>query len=151
MTELLNKPQAPAETENLVDVIARQGVDFKESSGHYLGCIEAITEANDIVISVNNKHYEALAICGLSDADVGAQCLVLLQPSLPHPIILGVIQPANQQPNHLVLTAEESITLNCGDSLIELSEQGHINIQGNSINSQAYGPNRLKGASIKIN
>ena len=34
---------------------------------------------------------------------------------------------------------------------IDIGEDGTINIQGMHINNQAYGPNRIKGGSVKIN
>ncbi|MBS9782953.1 MAG: hypothetical protein KGV46_00155 [Pasteurella sp.] len=148
------------ETENLVDVIVRKGVENFESSndtgmknieGHILAVVDDITDDNKIMITFNEVSAEALAICSVTNDDIGMQCLVLVQSSLPQPIIMGLIQPANSYPEHLELYAEETITLSCGDSIIEMNKQGHINIQGRSVNSQAYGPNRIKGASVKIN
>ncbi len=142
-------------SETLVQAIAKKGVGELTPSvpQHHLAILEDINNDNEILIRIqsSDKIQPALAVCALTDADVGALCLVLEQDTLPAPMILGVVQPANSYPEHVDLYAQKGISLNCGNSTIAINAKGHINVQGKSINSQAYGPNRIKGASVKIN
>jgi len=106
-----------------------------------------------------NYHCTANATIELSTSNIDQACLILFnQGDITQPIITGLIQTPSPFNNELVdedkplvIHSETGILLKCGSSRIELSNDGTINIQGMHINSQAYGPNRIKGGSVKIN
>lgn len=52
---------------------------------------------------------------------------------------------------HLVLTAEEDVTIRCGASSITLTAAGKIIIRGKYIVSRSSGVQRIKGGSVQIN
>lgn len=51
----------------------------------------------------------------------------------------------------VIIQSDDSIILETGKAKIQLYADGRINLQGLQINSQAYGPNKIKGSSVKIN
>lgn len=113
-----------------------------------------------VEFTINDKIYSFTAntTIELNLEHVGQQCLIVFnQGNIEHPIITGIIQPAlsidelMDDDKPVVIHSKTGILLKCGSSRIELTEDGTINIQGMHINSQAYGPHRIKGGSVKIN
>lgn len=108
--------------------------------------------------SIDHQHYqyEAATTVELNYKHQDQTCVLSFnQGYLDQPIIVGIIQSEVSRQakisEPLVLKSEHSVSLQCGASRIELDENGTINIQGMHINSQAYGPYRIKGGSVKIN
>lgn len=127
-----------------------------------VGAIGAFDETGYPVVTftLDNRHYRhpAKATLALGAEHVGAACVMTFhQGRLDQPIITGLLQPpqAVASPVHgerpVVIRHDTGITLQCGAARIELTADGTINIQGLHINNQAYGPNRIKGGSVKIN
>jgi len=123
-----------------------------------IGKISTINEAGYPIVSffINNKQYSATAstVVAIEIDKIGQECLISFnQGNIDAPVITGVIQqPATiDEDKPIVIHSESGIILKCGASRIELTEDGTINIQGMHINSQAYGPHRIKGGSVKIN
>ncbi len=127
-----------------------------------IGCITKFDQQGYAIIHfvIENKDYnlKAETTVALNSNAVGQKCVINFNQGNPDdPIITGLIQAPlsietsleNETP--LVIQSETGIVLTCGSSRIELSKEGTINIQGMHINSQAYGPNRIKGGSVKIN
>jgi hypothetical protein len=113
-----------------------------------------------VTFLLDNKLYEhkAETTVKLKVEQVGQKCVLNFnQGDLNKPIIIGIIQSPLSfdetlgESKPLILHSEAGIVLKCGSSRIELNNEGTINIQGMHINSQAYGPNRIKGGSVKIN
>lgn len=52
---------------------------------------------------------------------------------------------------HLVISAAEQITLQCGESSITLTAAGKIILRGKYIVSRSSGVQRIKGGSVQIN
>ena len=52
---------------------------------------------------------------------------------------------------HLVLTAQHRITLQCGRASVTLDSKGNIELRGTYILSRSSGPNRIKGGSVSLN
>lgn len=109
-------------------------------------------------IDGHQYQYQACSTINLGNISHQQDCVLSFnQGYLDQPIIMGVIQTESydkteeQELAPLVLKSEQGISLQCGASRIELDENGTINIQGMHINSQAYGPHRIKGGSVKIN
>ena len=116
---------------------------------HWAGCPSTQAIRALMQIRIGKEHINKTCTLAFVDGD------------LTQPIVMGILYTPNEnndtqspledtsQP--LVLKSDEFISLEAGQSKIQLHANGLINIQGMSINSQAYGPNKLKGASVKIN
>ncbi len=121
----------------------------------------------------------ALTQVNISQEDVGKSCTIAyIGGDLTRPVVMGLLQTPvapsreiqlpqkqDQFPDDVdieevldidsqeavVIRSDQSIVLQTGKSRIELYPNGYINLQGVHINSQAYGPNRIKGGSVKLN
>lgn len=96
----------------------------------------------------------------LEAADVGREVVVLIDADCPDsPIVLGVIRPPVEENavqvradnKNVTLTAEESITLECGEARITLHRNGKVVIRGAHVVSHASGVNRIRGGSVQLN
>ena len=127
-----------------------------------LGQIASIDETGyaSVHFSLAGKDYrfKSHTTIPLNPEHIGQQCVIVFNHgNIDEPIITGVIQPpraiqtVSDADQPVVIQSETGIVLKCGASRIELSQDGTINIQGMHINNQAYGPNRIKGGSVKIN
>ena len=81
------------------------------------------------------------------------------------PIIIGPLLSNNQiaehektseselviDGKHLLLTAENELTLTCGEASITLKKNGKILLTGTNLLSRAKFANRIKGGSVQIN
>jgi len=59
--------------------------------------------------------------------------------------------PASQTVDHWQVNANESISLKCGESAIEMRKDGKVLISGKDIVSHAKRTQRIKGGSVAIN
>lgn len=162
----------PEENQPLLEKILKQKIEpaparkakrkVKSYPYSLIGLISTFDHAGYAVVnfSIEDKQYNVKAntTVELSLEQVGQQCLIVFnQGNIEHPIITGLIQQPTSiddlmgEDKPIVIHSETGIILKCGSSRIELTEDGTINIQGMHINSQAYGPNRIKGGSVKIN
>ena len=126
-------------------------------SGVVIGFIAGIASDGTPVVTwegvENQQNYPALTQVAISAQQIGQRCtLVFEQGMLNKPVILGLLHN-NETTNmgYQIIQAEDALILQCGASRIELHENGRINIQGLHIDNQAYGPYRIKGASVKVN
>jgi len=118
----------------------------------------------------NDQPIKALSQVRISSKDINKTCsLAFIDGDLSQPLVMGLLYEPNQstytggpqledtapffndEDAPLVIRSNDAITLQAGDAKIQLFADGRINIQGLRINSQAYGPNKVKGASVKIN
>ena len=53
--------------------------------------------------------------------------------------------------DRIVFEAQREIVLRCGKSTIELKRDGKVKVRGTDVLSRSSGPNRVRGASIKLN
>ena len=127
-----------------------------------IGLLSSLDDAGYPVVafSIEDKqfNFKANTTVKLGLEHMGQPCLLVFnQGNLEEPIITGFIQQPTpidsvmRDDKPIVIHSETGIVLKCGSSRIELTEDGTINIQGMHINNQAYGPNRIKGGSVKIN
>jgi hypothetical protein len=66
--------------------------------------------------------------------------------------VLGRVGPYREPPTkHVVLSAEEELTIRCGDGAIILRRNGQILLRGLDIVSHARRSNRVRGGSIELN
>jgi len=142
----------------LDSVTERTAKKSKNTITHYaytlVGKIEEVLSNGSAKVSfeIEEEHYsyEALTVHALREHDETKECLLTFNKGeIAQPIITGIIQTQESEP--LVLSSEEGIILECGDTRIELDVQGTLDLKARHINSQAYGPYRIKGGSVKIN
>ena len=62
---------------------------------------------------------------------------------------IGTYKRPNRK--HVVLDAEEELTIRCGKGSITLRKSGKILVKGFEIVSHAKGANRIRGGSIQLN
>jgi hypothetical protein len=105
----------------------------------------------------------------LGQHDLGRQvllALVTIEDRLT-PMIAGLVQKPNPLPptasspaqgwdvrqddKRLILTAQEEITLCCGQASLTLTKAGKVLLQGAYVLSRSSGVNRIKGGSVQIN
>ncbi|MCF6189958.1 MAG: DUF6484 domain-containing protein [Cocleimonas sp.] len=138
-----------------------QSSDEKEVENYpnsLIGQVSTFDESGYPIVnfSINNKEYtkKASSTVSIGIEQIGSDCLICFNHgNIKEPIITGIIQQPEtiDEDKPMVIHSESGIILKCGSSRIELTEDGTINIQGMHINSQAYGPHRIKGGSVKIN
>lgn len=98
------------------------------------------------------QRIKALSQIKVSSKDIGKTCTIaFIGGDKEKPIIMGLLYTAESDDEPLIIESRDSIILKTGDSKIELHANGRVHLQGMHISSQAYGPNQLKGASVKIN
>ena len=51
----------------------------------------------------------------------------------------------------LMVTAQERVTIQCGEASITLTRDGTIELRGTHVVSRASGTQRIKGGSVQIN
>jgi hypothetical protein len=106
------------------------------------------------------------------DALIGAPVLLVFEGGDPaKPIILGfvsdVLRPEPARPElrldlgeerdvvvdgkRIVLEAEQEVLLRCGKGTILMRRDGKVMVRGTDVLSRSTGPNRVKGASVKLN
>jgi len=97
--------------------------------------------------------YRANSLAPISRSQLGQRCALAFEDGdLRRPLILGVLwDPAQSVQQEKVIQASESLTLECGQSSLELESNGTVRLKGVTVTTQAYGSNRVKGAAVKIN
>ena len=103
--------------------------------------------------ALSNNPYPALTQVPVDAGMVGQKCtLLFVGDDCTEPVILGLLHNNKAQVNgYRIVQAEDALILQCGAARIELHDNGRILLQGMQIDSQAYGPYRIKGASVKVN
>lgn len=66
-------------------------------------------------------------------------------------VVLGRIGSYQAQPTHRVIQADESLTLRCGESSIDLRADGKVMIKGDDVLVRARGTQRIRAGSVSIN
>ncbi len=102
-------------------------------------------------------HTSARSCVPLGVRDIGKQLVAVFNDESP--IVIGLIQPrtavmpveVTADGRDVVVNAEESITLKCGDASITLNRDGKIVIRGRHVVTHASGVNRIRGGSVQLN
>lgn len=149
------------ENNSSLDELLNQKTNKREEANTphvVVGKLSAINEDGYpvVIFTINDSTHTVITVSTVTIKieDVGRDCLVSFnEGDIDQPIITGLIQPpiTFDEDKPTVIHSDTGIILKCGASRIELTEDGTINIQGMHINSQAYGPHRIKGGSVKIN
>jgi hypothetical protein len=135
-----------------------------ESSTARTGILRGLTAAGVPMVvfadSGTGDPVEAQSCVPLGARDVGCDVVLLCTADRPErPIVLGVIRPtATTNPvqvtadgKSITLVAQESITLECGESRITLHRSGKVVIRGAHVVSHSTGVNRIRGGSVELN
>ncbi|QSN64236.1 DUF6484 domain-containing protein [Caballeronia sp. M1242] len=108
----------------------------------------------------------ARTIVDLHAAHVGREVVLAFEAAdTSRPIVMGVLRgkcgwPFDQRAGHLdvhgegerlIVGASEQLVLQCGKSSLVMSKDGHIELTGETIVSEAAGPNRVRGGSVHLN
>ena len=106
----------------------------------------------------SEQPIQALSQVKIEAQHIGQTCtLALLEGDPSQPIVMGLLYNPEAEDEHwgdeqpVVIRSADSISLQAGKAKIQLFADGRIHLQGVSINSQAYGPNKIKGTAVKIN
>jgi Domain of unknown function (DUF6484) len=119
---------------------------------------DGVTAASLVAVGVAN-HGAAVA---LSFAGGLAQPLILgllwdpasAPPAQPAAPAVAAAQPPLQvqaDEQTLEITAQQSLTLRCGQASITLTADGQVLLRGSYVSSHASGTQRIKGAAVRIN
>jgi hypothetical protein len=108
----------------------------------------------------------ARAILDLHRSHIGSDVVLAFENGDPHrPIVMGYFRNEKtwrmpEQAGHvevdvdgerLVITSREQIVLRCGKASILLRKDGHVEITGETVVSQAVGANHVRGGSVQLN
>jgi hypothetical protein len=136
-----------------------------QSSQLVRGEVLGVQSDGTVIVSAHDGHgdllCDRLAIGqGLPVVlDAGDIVLICLPPSVDERgVVIGRIasrglsdDPPSSIPEELLLEAEQSLTLKCGDGSITIRADGKILIKGKDLVSHAQRVNRIKGGSVAIN
>jgi hypothetical protein len=94
----------------------------------------------------------ARSTVALQSGDRGRDAVLLFEDGNPaSPLIVGLIQNAQLEPETLTLRAGRQIELKCGEASITLTRSGKVLIRGKHLLSRSSGVNMVKGATIRLN
>jgi len=126
---------------------------FQLPTAHF-GTLEAISENQELQVKYADKMLSAQSLIAVAPKDIGRRCALMFENGdVSKPLIIGFLwQPqSTQAETDKYIEAHESLTLKCGYSSLKMEADGTVRIKGLTITTQAYGANRIKGGSIKIN
>ena len=175
-TALLDNPRTPTE---LLQHIA-DNTPVKASTptnraakvdGIAIGVLVAISDDGRALLNVPDVGLAdvwANSVVALQAHHIGQKVAVGFEAGNPHrPIVMGVlvggaktpkIDPAQAKQTNVildgkrvVLTAVNEIELRCGEAALILSADGHIQLRGTYITSQASATQRILGGSVNVN
>jgi hypothetical protein len=109
---------------------------------------------------------EARSVVDLHGTHIGWRVLLGFENHDPKlPIVLGILQgqpgwPLRQPPaqvtveadgQRMVVVAHRELLLRCGKASISLRSDGHVEIRGETVVTQAAAANRIRGGSVELN
>jgi len=111
------------------------------------------------------RQLAAVTTVAVQWEDVGKEVVLLFEDGdAMRPLLVGIVQSpasARTEPQNsvavsldgqrLILTAEQEITIRCGEASITLTRAGKVLIKGAYLLSKSTGPNRIKGGSVQLN
>lgn len=154
----------PQSTQNVLRKLLKQELKrpIREKQGTDSSTVIGLLEGFDregwpiVTFIYEGKAYRQVArsTVELTLDNTGQNCLIQLCHGSDIPVVSGFIQPPLSEvrkEESKTICSDERIILQCGDAFLELDAEGTIRIHGNYVESVAYGTNRLKGSSVKIN
>ena len=143
--------------------------------GIALGTLIAFADNGDALVNIDYfgfKNLSAQTLVELNHSHLTLQVALGFQAGNPYrPIVLGLlhqaknekeaiaheIQPSQQelvitqQGKRITIEAEQELELRCGEAVILLTADGHIQLRGGYITSHADATQRIRGGSVQIN
>jgi Domain of unknown function (DUF6484) len=141
---------------------------FEVFSGHSArtGQLIGLTDGGQPLVAIgsgdNAVVNAARTTVPLRLTDVGRDVLLVFDADRPNsPVVVGCLRDAGSaSPTGLtiesdgetiVVSAEKTLKLVCGQASIRLSPAGKVEIRGTYILSRSIGPNKIKGGSVQLN
>jgi hypothetical protein len=169
-----NKEQSPSELDNLIQrPRARKIVTPEKVDGIVIGTLCGFTDTGEPLVQVEELGLSSVAAQALIEIDathIAQQVALGFQGGNPcRPIVLGFLhQPTTEnefaetsqahqeieiieQGRRIVIEAEQELELRCGEAVILLAADGHIQLRGGYITSHADATQRIRGGSVQIN
>ncbi|TWU40598.1 hypothetical protein [Novipirellula artificiosorum] len=131
------------------------------------GSVLGFSGDGDVMVQIETPSNAAPIACDVlipaggiqMQLDVGDRVLVHapLDPNTRGCILgrVGRYQPSRvvgpRQPDHVVIEADEQLSLRCGDASIEMRKDGKLMIRGIDVLSKAKRTQRIKGGNVAIN
>lgn len=141
--------------------------------GIALGKLSAFAENGDALVDIENfglQKIVAHTLIELNHSHIAQQVALGFQAGDPYrPTILGLLHQAapladtaddtpalqelviSQHGKRIVIEAEQELELRCGEAVILLTADGHIQLRGGYITSHADATQRIRGGSVQIN
>ena len=137
--------------------------------GAVRGVLAGFTEHGEPLIDFfgNSVGRQLIAVTTISvrAEDVGKEAVLLFEDGDPvRPILVGIVQSPTPKRadssrtldvtldgHRLTLSAEQEISIRCGEASITLTRAGKVLIKGAYLLSKSTGPNRIKGGSVHLN
>lgn len=153
-------------TAALLETILEDEVRENGSAQIRRGLITEIRSTGEIIVA-DSEHPEALFTCDVLRTgetmpryDTDTPVLIIctsIERRLG--IVLGRVGKYNSAPqsseadtrDHVVIEANETLRLKCGESSVDLRKDGKLMIRGKDVLTRAKRTNRIKGGSVGIN
>jgi hypothetical protein len=117
-----------------------------------LVAIEAGAARVDFPGNWRDEPLAARTLVALEPAHVGREVALSFELGRPDaPIVTGIVQRLDADPESVVVTAEKDLVLRCGSASITLTRAGKIMIRGEYVLSRATGVQRIQGGTVEIN
>lgn len=169
-----NNEQSSSELDNLIQRPRTKHVVTPEKvDGIVIGTLSGFSESGDALVEVEELgliNIAAQALIEIDESQIAQPVALGFQGGNPfRPIVLGFLhQPAIkseltltsqarqeldivEQGKRIVIEAEQELELRCGEAVILLTADGHIQLRGGYITSHADATQRIRGGSVQIN
>lgn len=169
--------QTPSELNHLIQrPRAHQTTHVPEKvDGIALGTLSAFADNGDALVNIDDfglKNLSAQTLVELNRSHLTHQVALGFQAGNPYrPIVLGLLHKAEngkeaieheiqrsqeelvitQHGKRITIEAEQELELRCGEAVILLTADGHIQLRGGYITSHADATQRIRGGSVQIN
>lgn len=116
----------------------------------YFGTIAEVSP--HLLVKYADKVFPAQSLVAVQVDDIGQRCALMFEEGDPtKPLIIGLLWEPDKTPTDERIETTASLTLKCGQASLVLEADGTVRLKGLTITTQAYGANRIKGGSVRIN
>jgi hypothetical protein len=118
----------------------------------YFGTIENVSQAHGLLVKYADKVLPAQSLIAVEQDDIGRRCALMFEDGdQAKPLVIGLLWEPDKTQTDKRIETTESLILKCGQSSLKMEADGTVRIKGLTITTQAYGANRIKGGSVRIN